>query len=200
MAVYLSTCLSLNLFICLYLFAQVLKVAVAVVMLAGLAAGDTKVVTPYSFPGVVVVGQAPTRAVSYVHHTAAAVPAFRASTLHYTVPQAVQYSVPQAVQYSVPQAVQYSVPQAVQYAAPAVRYPMVYSATYHQPAAAVVKTVSYDFDDDDDDDVRPLTYAAASSWDTSLEVDDDVVASPYARFDDDHFDVDDHDFHDDDRK
>ncbi|XP_045118481.1 uncharacterized protein LOC123508686 [Portunus trituberculatus] len=155
---------------------QILKVAVTVVVLAGLAAGDTKVVTPYSFPGVVVVGQAPARAVSYVHHTAA-VPSFRASTLHYTAPQAVQYAVPQAVRYT----------------APAVRYPLVYSATYHQPAAAVVK-VSYDFDDDDDD-VRPLTYTAGSSWDTSLEDDDDddMVVSPYGRFDDDHFDIDDHD-------
>ena len=155
---------------------QILKVAVTVVVMAGLAAGDTKVVTPYSFPGVVVVGQAPARAVSYVHHTAA-VPTFRASTLHYTVPQAVQYAVPQAIQYT----------------APAVRYPIVYSSTaYHQPATAVVRKVSYDFDDDDDD-VRPMTYTVGSSWDTSLEDDDDVVASPYGRFDDDHFDIDDHD-------
>ncbi|XP_063840337.1 uncharacterized protein LOC135089064 [Scylla paramamosain] len=163
---------------------QVLKLAVTVVVLAGLAAGDTKVVTPYSLDAVVV-GHAPVRGVSYVHH-AAAVPTFRASAVHYTVPQAVQYAVPQVVQY----------------AAPAARYPLVYRATYHQPAAAtLVKKVSYDFDDDD---VRPLTYAAASSWDISLEDDDDddVVASHYGRFDDDHFDDDhdDHYLHDDDRK
>lgn len=136
-------------------------------VLAGMVTGDTKAVTPYSFPGVVVVGEAPTKAVSYVHHTAAAaVPTFRSAAVHCAVPQAVH-----AVQYAAPYAVRYA-------AAPAVGYsPMVYSATYHQPDVA-----------------RPLTYAATVIKDVSLEDDiDDLKVSPYGMFDDDHFDFDDHD-------
>ncbi|KAK3888469.1 hypothetical protein Pcinc_007495 [Petrolisthes cinctipes] len=162
-----------------------LSLQILLTVLLGVVAADSKYryVLPFYTP-------------HYQPAVHAVVPQFRSTAVHHATPSVIQYRAPAAVQYSAPAAVQYR---------------------YHSPAvptiAATTYTVrQYDDDDDDfyrssveidDDDVKYVAnpYSAARVRGRSLKFDDDDddhhhyyrVPTTYAKFDDDHFDFDDHD-------
>ncbi|KAK4328921.1 hypothetical protein Pmani_000671 [Petrolisthes manimaculis] len=163
-----------------------MKVAILLTVLLGVVAADSKYryylpfYTPHYQPA--------------VH---AVVPQFRSTAVHHATPAVIQYRAPAAVQYRAPAAVQYTAPAAVQY-------------RYHSPAVPTYTVRQYDDDDDDfyrssletdDDDVKYVAnpYSAARVRGRSLKFDDDDnnyyyrVPTTYAKYDDDHFDFDDHD-------